>query len=86
MAPTVQYSARPHLASTDLYRRALADHFTGLCCMLEDKLHSVLQTTPWDDWRLHIYTPAPDADGHGIKRSWHTDGRQGDDKWIGDLQ
>lgn len=86
LRPTAQYSARPHLAATDLYQRALTGHFEGLTCMLEDKLHSVVQATPWDDWRLWIYTPDQDDEGHGYRRSWHTDGRAGDPKWIGEIR
>lgn len=88
LAPTQQYSQRPHLASTDLYRRMLADHFHGRACMVEDVMHSVVQVAydtrgmdGWADWRLFIYTPDPDE--HGIRRSWHIDGRGGEPKWIG---
>lgn len=88
LRPTQQFSARPHLADTDLYRRALTDHFGGKRCMVEDVLHSVVQVDTsrgrWDRWRLHVYHPADD--GHGIRRSWNTDGRQGDDKWIGEIR
>jgi hypothetical protein len=88
MAPSQQWSQRPHLALTDLYRRAIADHFAGKTCMVEDVLHGVVQTDTaqgnWGRWKLHILTE-PNGE-HGMRRSWHTDGRQGDDKWIGDLR
>lgn len=82
LAPTRQWSQRPHLATTDLYRRTLAEHFQPRAgSMIEDVLHSVLQCEPWDDWRLWIYHEADSE--HGIRRSWHTDGRGEDPKWIG---
>lgn len=75
---TLQWSQRPHLAGTDWYRRLLADHFPDTArTMIEDRMHGIVETAPWDDWRLGIYQP---ADG-SIKRSGHLDGRQGDDKY-----
>lgn len=88
LVPTQQWSQRPHLASTDLYRRMLADHLAGHRMMIEDKMHGVVQDdygvhglTGWEKWRLHIYAQ-PDP-MHGLKRSWHTDGRDTDEKWVG---
>ena len=88
MAPTQQWSQRPHLASTALYRQAITCHFGGKACMIEDVLHGVVQTDTtqgcWDRWKLHILTE-PNGE-HGIRRSWHTDGRAGDLKWTGEVR
>lgn len=68
---TIQWSQRPHLASTGYYRAMLAKHFpTTARTMIEDKMHSVCQSEPYERNRLAIYHP----DGN-IKRSTHLDGR-----------
>lgn len=81
---TAQWSQRPHLASSAYYRRVLSDHFTpDARSFIEDKLHSVVYTPykdggemGWQQHRVHIYAP----DGN-IKRSYHTDGRAGTEKY-----
>jgi len=74
---TIQYSARPHLASTDWYRRLIAGNFTeDSRTFLEDKLHSVVQCAPWERYRLAIYAPPGN-----MKRSLHLDGRSVDPKY-----
>jgi hypothetical protein len=74
---TVQWSQRPHVARSDYYRRIIGDHFpaTGRT-MIEDRMHSVCQVQPWDNNRLAIYAP-----GANLKRSLHSDGRDGDPKY-----
>jgi hypothetical protein len=73
---TTQFSARPHLASTDYYRRILTDHFTpDANCFTEDVMHSVCQSWP-SEHKLFIYAP----EGN-FKRSYHTDGRAGGEKY-----
>jgi hypothetical protein len=75
---TAQYSQRPHLASTDLYRRMLTDCFSPQSkAFIEDRMHSVVYEAyrlrgkaGWNDWKLWLYAPAGD-----MKRSYHTDGR-----------
>ena len=82
---TSQFSARPHLASLDYYRRILADHFTArACCFLEDKMHGIVDEAyknegmpGLDKHKIWIYHP----DTGNIKRSWHSDGRAGDAKY-----
>lgn len=74
---TVQFSARPHLASVDFYRKALQRFTPEAVSFLEDKLHSVCQDDPWEDWKLSIYTP----EGGNQKRSLHLDGRAGGPKF-----
>lgn len=81
---TMQWSQRPHLASTAYYKRILNDYFSkNANCFIEDKMHGVLHNACKDDglagWlqhRVHIYTP----DDKNIKRSYHTDGRAGEVK------
>lgn len=89
--PTIQYSARPHLASTGWYRNVMsADWWEDYDGMIEDRLHSVVQAAyadhgmaGWQQFRLAVYHPA-DIEGQppGIKRSEHLDGRGDDDKVI----
>lgn len=78
---TMQYSARPHLTSTEDYRQIIPRYFGwNSRTFLEDVLHGAVSSgwrAGWDQWRLWIYTPdVPD-----IKRSTHLDGRAGDPKW-----
>lgn len=77
MLRTVQWSQRPHLASTEFYRNLLARHFPESSrTMIEDKMHSVAQSRPWDATRLWLYAPAGD-----MKRSLHLDGRGDEPKF-----
>lgn len=81
---TIQWSQRPHLASTAFYRSMLDRHFSaGARTMIEDVLHGKaeedwLRDGPmaWNLWRIGIYAP-----GDNLKRSFHLDGRQGDPKF-----
>jgi hypothetical protein len=73
---TVQWSQRPHLASTAYYARMLQRHFSSEArCFIEDRMHGIAQQFPREH-RLAIYHP----DGN-IKRSYHLDGRQGEPKY-----
>lgn len=73
---TVQYSARPHLASVDYYQRVLADNFSPQACtFIEDVLHGAAQSEP-EKHRIFIYAP----EGN-IRRSYHLDGRAGEPKF-----
>ena len=77
--PTVQWSQRPHFASTAYYRDVLEQHFTGDSrTMIEDTMHSVVQVAwdrdrqaGWNRHRLGVYCPK----GQDIKRSEHLDAR-----------
>lgn len=81
---TVQWSQRPHLASVEFYKRILTEHFTvNSNCFLEDLLYGRLHEDfihhgmdAWNRWRTFIYHP----EGQ-IKRSYHTDGRAGEQKF-----
>lgn len=82
---TIQWSQRPHLASTAYYRRILGEHFSEKSRVyIEDKMHSVIIEAfkkdgmqGWQQHRLHIYYPDP----KNIKRSYHLDQREGDSKF-----
>jgi hypothetical protein len=80
---TVQFSARPHLASAGWYRTILRAWFSeDSRAFIEDRLYGVLLDqwrrhgeAGWAEFRTAIYHP----DGN-IKRSVHLDGRDGDPK------
>jgi len=83
MVRTVQWSQRPHVASTGFYRWMMGEHFTSRDnVFIEDRMHSVLEVAwrkhgdaGWNRYRLWMYHP----EGN-IKRSTHLDGRAGEDK------
>jgi hypothetical protein len=76
---TLQWSQRPHLASTEYYRKIMARYFPpDNSTMIEDRMHSVAQTNP-DENRIAVYCPS-DPDG-SIVRSYNLDGRQDDPKY-----
>lgn len=81
---TIQWSQRPHIASTAYYRRIVENHFSKEAnCMIEDKMHQVIQSAyyqdgimGWNQHKLFIFHP------HGnIRRSYHIDGRSGEPKF-----
>ena len=74
---TVQWSQRPHLARVDAYRRWLAGFFhPDERSMIEDRMHSVIQSSPWHVNKMYIYTPEGNQ-----QRSIHLDSRGDDPKW-----
>lgn len=83
---TVQWSQRPHVAQLSFYRRIVNEHFVpGSRGMIEDVMHGVVHSAwrdfgkaGWDRYRLWLYTPP----GGNIKRSYTTDGRGDDPKWV----
>lgn len=81
---TVQWSQRPHIASSAFYRQAMAHFSENSKSFIEDLLHGVVWNAylkdgkqAYNQWRLHIYHP----DTGNIRRSYHTDGRQGAEKY-----
>lgn len=78
---TAQYSARPHVATVEQYRKWLTEFTPQANTFLEDKLHSVVQEAVkhqgWASQKVHIYAPAND----GWRRSGHLDGRAGGPKF-----
>lgn len=81
---TCQWSQRPHLASKAFYRRILENCFSeNAKSFIEDKMHGVAHQAyvndgllGWEQYKIHIYHP----EGN-IKRSYHTDGRAGEQKY-----
>lgn len=82
---TVQWSQRPHLATTAFYRRIIGEFFgAGARSFIEDVMHGVVDNrwrrhggAGWSQFRLAIYAPQ----GGDIKRSGHIDGREDDPKY-----
>lgn len=74
---TTQWSQRPHITTKSFYERVLENFSPEANSFIEDKMHSVAQQYP-EDYRLAIYYP----EGN-IKRSTHTDGRAGEEKYDG---
>ena len=82
---TVQWSQRPHVASTAFYNRILDTYFSkNANSFIEDVLHGKVvedfykySRQGWEQWRLHLYTPQ----STNIKRSLHSDGRAGGQKF-----
>lgn len=82
---TSQWSQRPHLASTAYYRRIMQSHFSpNARSFIEDRMYGIVNEAfltdgmpGWHQHRIHIYDP-----GNGnMKRSYHTDGRAGEQKY-----
>lgn len=81
---TAQWSQRPHIASTDFYRRVLSDFVRpDARSMIEDAVYGPVLSAwlddgmaGWNRYKLAIYAPEGD-----MKRSWHLDGRAGEDKY-----
>ncbi|RDH76354.1 hypothetical protein DVS77_21610 [Mycolicibacterium moriokaense] len=84
MIRTVQWSQRPHLAALAFYRDLLDRYFPhDEKNFIEDVVYGKLHTAynidgvmGWHNWRTWIYHP----EGN-IQRSYHTDGREGEDKY-----
>lgn len=75
---TIQFSARPHLARTDFYKRLLSNFSDHSNCFIEDRAYGIISESSWEDWKLGIYHPDVP-----IKRSINLDGRAGGEKWEG---
>lgn len=95
MVKTIQWSQRPHLASTVFYRDIIERYFNEESrTMIEDVLHSKVMVDydvdgmqGWYKWRLYIYANPVAIKGdnnivvNSIKRSYTTDGRGDDPKY-----
>lgn len=80
---TFQWSQRPHLASTKMYKIIMELFTSESNCFIEDKAHGLLQDlvneqgmAGWEKWKVHIYHPKGN-----IKRSYNLDGRKDDKKF-----
>jgi hypothetical protein len=74
---TYQFSARPHLAKTDFYRKIMRDYFMpGEVGFIEERMEPICRHGGWGAWRgMWIYAPAGT-----MLRSTHSDGRRGEAK------
>lgn len=84
MQKTAQWSQRPHLASTEMYKIIMALFSEDSNCFIEDYAYGQFETlcreqglNGWDKWKVHIYHP----EGN-IKRSYNLDGRKDDHKFV----
>lgn len=78
---TIQWSQRPHLASTDFYNHLLRSVFTqDNKTYIEDRVYGIFANGDWGKGRIWIYTPEGD-----MQRSFTTDGREDAPKWDKDL-
>ena len=69
---TVQWSQRPHLVSSDFYRRVLRENCSeNSRAFIEIVLAHPVGTAPWEDYKLVIYAPPVGS----IRRSYHLNGR-----------
>ena len=74
---TVQWSQRPHVASTLFYQELMKQFRPGCRTMIEDFIYDYVAEGPWEKYKLAIYAP---TEG-GIQRSLHTDARGSDSKF-----
>jgi len=81
---TAQWSQRPHLASTEMYKIIMELFSDESNCFIEDYAYGKFETLcreqglrGWEKWRVHIYHPDGD-----IKRSHNLDGRKDDYKFV----
>lgn len=81
---TAQWSQRPHLASTEYYRKILQDYFSDNSnCFIEDLMQKVTENSylvkgkaGWNEHKIGIYAP-----NENLKRSYHLDGREDAEKF-----
>lgn len=84
MLRTAQWSQRPHLASTEYYRKLISENIhQDAKTMIEDAVHGITQEKwlkqgrpGWNQHRMWIYAPE-----ENMKRSYHLDGRGDDPKF-----
>lgn len=73
---TRQFCARPHVATVEFYKRALAVFSENANSMIEDRLITFVEHSPWEAWKVCVYIP-----GDNFHRSLHLDGRKDDPKF-----
>lgn len=81
---TYQWSQRPHLASTEFYKSMFEEYFPPTAkTMIEDNIYGKLEEAyrhqgkaGWNRFKVWLFYPDGD-----IKRSYHTDGREGQPKF-----
>jgi hypothetical protein len=84
LVKTIQWHQRPHLALVEWYKKILIENFSAQArTFIEDKMHSPVSYSAWEDFKLTIYDPC--GTGQNMKRSRDIDGRQDDPKYDKDL-
>jgi hypothetical protein len=75
---TMQWSQRPHFASTAYYKHILSAHFSpNSKTFIEDRMHGAIEAEDnWDNNKLWTYTPEPP-----VQRFTYKDGREEDPKY-----
>lgn len=68
---TMQWSGRPHLASTQFYKDIIAKYWTDKPEFIEHRMYGTVVEGQFDEFRLHLYAP----EGTQV-RSLHLDGRR----------
>lgn len=68
---TMQWSGRPHLASTQFYRDIINKYWTDKPEFIEHRMYGTVVEGNYDEFRLHLYAP----EGTQV-RSLHLDGRR----------
>lgn len=68
---TRQWSGRPHLASTDFYRRIAEQYWDDQPRFIEHIMYGIVVDGAFDEFRLHMYAPKGT-----LVRSKHLDGRR----------
>lgn len=80
LVKTIQFSARPHVASAIFYRKMLLRFSDQANTFIEDHMHGICQRdgcAGWAAWKMAIYTP----DVANKQRSRHLCGREDDPKF-----
>lgn len=74
LVKTLQFSANPHLASTEWYRTAILPRCVGKIEAIENIMHSPCACGPdWGRWKLCIYNPMNMGSMQCVR---HLDGRR----------
>jgi hypothetical protein len=68
---TRQWSQNPHLARTEFYRNQVLPYCEGKTDFIEDILHGMVGSSPWQDWKCAVYNPVKGD----MQRVRHLDGR-----------
>lgn len=69
---TIQFSANPHLASTDWYRQMSERfNFAGRVDFIEEALHGPISQASWEEYKLAIFNP----EYGDFARCLHLDGK-----------
>lgn len=72
---TVQWSQRPHITLTQYYKDVLSGLPDTARTYVEDWIYGPVANSPWEHNKLGIFKPPGD-----MKRSYHLDGRGGEEK------